>query len=211
MIRNRNRFIATAIIVAAARNGVIGQSGAMPWHIPSDLQFFKKTTYGKPIIMGQKTWSSLQRKPLPGRLNIVLTRRADFAAPGAAICRSLAEAVALAKAEAAGTHENEIFIIGGGEIFRQALPLADKIYLTQIQADIDGDTFFPAVSPALWRQIAAAPVKQGEGDSHSYRLLTYEKAPAYKRRPGAQPRVYGKLRKFVASLKSFPLISRFYS
>jgi len=211
MIRDRHSLIATAIIAAAARNGVIGKGGAMPWHIPSDLQFFKKTTYGRPVIMGQKTWASLKRRPLPGRLNIVLTRRADFAAEGATICRSLAEAVRLAKAEAAKTHENEIFIIGGGEIFRQALPLADKIYLTEIQADIAGDTFFPALSPARWRQAAAAPIQQGEGDSHSYCLLTYEKAPAHKRRFGAEQYAYGKLRKFVASLKSFPLISRFYS
>jgi len=161
-----------AIIVAAARNGVIGRGGAMPWHIPSDLYYFKDKTLGKPVIMGQKTWESLKRKPLPGRVNIVLTRQQDWRADGADTAHSLSEAIEIASKN----NSDEIFIIGGGEIFRQALPLADTIYLTEIQADIEGDTLFkPDLSSEHWRNIEASPAQKNEIDSHSYRFLVYRR------------------------------------
>jgi len=165
-----------SIIAAVARNGTIGNNGAMPWHLPGDLRYFKQVTMGKPVIMGQKTWESLSQRPLPGRANIVMTRRRDFAAKGAYIAHSLDEAVQIAANQAAANNQGEIFIIGGGAVFAQALPLADKIYLTQILADIAGDTFFKPLLPArCWQKSEiAAPILPGE-DSHAYRFLLYKR------------------------------------
>ncbi|KAA6204896.1 MAG: dihydrofolate reductase [Candidatus Tokpelaia sp.] len=165
-----------SIIAAAARNGTIGSNGVMPWHLPGDLRYFKRVTQGKPVIMGQKTWQSLPRRPLPGRANIVLTRQRAFAAPGAFIAHSLEEAVQIAADWAAAKNIREIFIIGGGTVFAQALPLADKIYLTQILADIDGDTFFKPSLPAhIWQKSEkAAPVLSAK-DSHAYHFLLYQR------------------------------------
>jgi len=165
-----------SIIAAAAANGTIGRNGAMPWHLPGDLRYFRQMTMGKPVIMGQKTWESLSRRPLPGRANIVLTRQRRLVAPGAYIAHSFAEAVHIAAAQAAAKGQEEIFIIGGGAVFAQALPLADKIYLTRILADIAGDTFFKPSLPAhIWQKSEkAAPALSGE-DSHAYRFLLYQR------------------------------------
>lgn len=164
-----------AILVAIAGNGVIGRDGGLPWRLSSDLKRFKADTMGKPIIMGRKTWASIGR-PLPGRLNIVVTRDRGFRAEGAEIAGSLEEAITLATVRArcmAGA--DEICVIGGGEIYRQALPLADRLYVTHVLADVDGDTRFPPIDPALWHQVQATDVPPGEKDSHATRYTVYER------------------------------------
>jgi dihydrofolate reductase len=135
-----------ALIVARARNGVIGRDGGLPWKIPGELAHFKRTTMGHPVVMGRRTWESIGR-PLPGRRNIVVTRNADFAAAGAEVAASLDAALALC----AGS--NEVFVIGGAELYAQALPRASRAVVTEIDADYDGDAHFPALSPAEWQVV----------------------------------------------------------
>lgn len=145
-----------ALIVAAARNHVIGCNNQLPWHLPQDLQHFKSITMGKPIIMGRKTFESIGR-PLPGRTNIVITRQAAWAAPGVQVAHSLASALTLVQGlQPADEQQNdEVMVIGGAEIYGHALPLATKVYLTRIAADIEGDAFFPELSAAEWQMISA--------------------------------------------------------
>lgn len=133
------------LIAATARNGVIGGGNRLLWRIPEDFAFFKKTTYGSPVLMGRKTWESIGRA-LPGRLNIVITRRRLSVPKGVLVVRSLSEAI-----EAAGGAER-LFVTGGGEIYRQAMPLADKIWLTSIDQDFEGDTWFPTIPRAKFRK-----------------------------------------------------------
>ena len=132
------------LVAAVARNGVIGAHGKLPWHLPEDLQHFKKLTLGHPVIMGRRTWASLG-KPLPGRENIVITRQPGFAAPGANVAASLEGAIALC------TGEGLAFVIGGAEIYAAALPLADGLVLTEIDGDYEGDTRFPDWDRKAWR------------------------------------------------------------
>jgi dihydrofolate reductase len=135
------------LIVARARNGVIGKDNAMPWKIPGEQAYFKRVTMGHPIIMGRKTWESIGR-PLPGRRSIVVSRNAAFSAPGAEVVHDLQAAMALCAGAA------ETFVIGGAELYRLALPLADRLLITEIDRDFDGDTFFPAPDPAQWQESA---------------------------------------------------------
>lgn len=132
-------------IVAAAENDVIGREGQLPWHLPADLAHFKQRTMGRPVVMGRRTWESIGR-PLPGRLNVVLSHRADFAPEGAVVARSLDEALALP--EVAGAEE--VMIIGGARLFEEALPRCDELELTRVHATFEGDTFFH-FDPAEWR------------------------------------------------------------
>ncbi len=133
-----------SIIVAMGRNGVIGKDNSLIWHLPADLKYFKHTTMGKPVIMGRKTFDSVG-KPLPGRTNIIVTRRKDYGVPGCLTAGSVEQAIELVAGEP------EVFIAGGGEIYRQALPLADRLYITIIDHDFDGDTFFPDISEKRWK------------------------------------------------------------
>ncbi len=135
------------IIVAIARNGVIGCEGRMPWHLPEDLKHFKELTMGRTVVMGRKTFESIG-KPLPGRTNVVVTRQQDFETQGVQVVHSLAEAVA---------KYPDAFIIGGAEVYRQALPLADELYITRIEADYEGDTKFPEFDPADWKLVSSEP------------------------------------------------------
>lgn len=140
-----------ALVVAMAQNCVIGRANAMPWHLPSELQFFKRLTLGKPIIMGRKTHQSIGRV-LPGRQNIVVSRNADLQlAPGCILATSLDDALRIARLSAGST--GEIMLIGGAELYRQGLPLADRIYLTRVEAEVEGDTFFPALPAAQWHEV----------------------------------------------------------
>ena len=127
-----------SLIVAASTNNVIGVQGSLPWHLPADLKRFKSLTMGKPIVMGRRTFESIGR-PLPGRRNIIITRQTDYPAAGCDIVSSVDAAVA------AAADGDEVMVIGGGEIYRQFLPLAERIYLTRVAAEIDGDTRFPAL------------------------------------------------------------------
>ncbi len=129
------------VIVAIARGGVIGCRGRMPWHLPEDLRYFKEVTMGGVVVMGRKTFESIGR-PLPGRINVVVTRQADFAPPGVEVAHSLEEAV---------ERHPDAFIIGGAEIYRQAMPMAGELYITEIDADYEGDTRFPEYDRAEWQ------------------------------------------------------------
>lgn len=165
-----------AIYVAIAENGVIGREGALPWRLSSDLKRFKADTMGKPIIMGRKTWESFPKRPLPGRLNIVITRDPAFRAECAETVRSLDEAIALAKARGrcmAGA--DEICVIGGGEIYRQALPLADRLHVTHVLAEVEGDTRFPEIDGDIWQAVRVVDAPAGEKDSHATRYTVYER------------------------------------
>ncbi len=155
------------LIAAVARNRVIGAGNALPWRLPEDLKRFKSLTLGHPIIMGRKTWESLGR-PLPGRTNIVVSRSADFAAPGGAVVGSLEASVAMA----ASTGADEAFVIGGAEIYRQALPLAHRLQLTEIDRDFAGDAHFPAFDAAQWRETAR---ELHHAAGFDYAFVTYER------------------------------------
>lgn len=132
-----------SLIAARSRNGAIGRNGDMPWHLPEDLKYFKRTTMGHPMIMGRKTFDSMGA--LPGRRSIVVTRQPDWTAPGVETASSFDHAMALVA-------DDDVFIVGGAQIYQQALPFADQILLTEIDRDVDGDTFFPSFSAGDWRE-----------------------------------------------------------
>ncbi len=158
-----------ALVVAVSRNGVIGRGGGLPWHLSSDLKLFKAITLGKPIIMGRKTWESLPRKPLPGRVNIVITRKAGFVGEGAVVVHTLEQAVA-----AAGDVE-EIAVIGGGEIYNLFLTRANRIYRTDVDLDVEGDTLFAALSPTEWTETSSEDFPQGPNDSAAFTLRIFDR------------------------------------
>lgn len=155
-----------ALVVAVAKNGVIGREGGLPWRIPSDLKRFKAITMGKPVVMGRKTWEGLPRKPLPGRTNIVITRHLGFAAQGASVAHDAAAALAIAEAE----RPAEVAVIGGGEIYRLFLPLASRLYLTEVDLTTTGDTYFPAFDPAHWHEVSREVHEAEPGDTTGYVL-----------------------------------------
>ena len=158
-----------SLIYAQSRNGIIGRDGGLPWHISSDLKRFKELTMGKPVIMGRKTWDSLPRKPLPGRVNIVVTRQKDFAADGAVVVQSIDEAM---------QHANiteEICIIGGAEIYRLFLPMAQRIYLTEVAIDVAGDAKAPVLEPKDWKLISQEYHAQGPKDDAAFTLEVLER------------------------------------
>ena len=156
-----------------ARNRVIGRNGDLPWQLPADLRHFKSVTMGKPIIMGRKTFESIGR-PLPGRKNIVVTRRANFVSDGVLISNNLTAAIALGKAIASEDNVDEIMVIGGGEIYAKALSDADRLYLTEVHADIDGDTFFPALDRGLWREKSRTS-HAADGDKPGFDFILLER------------------------------------
>ncbi len=164
-----------ALVVAVAENGVIGSGGGLAWKISDDLKWFKKITLGKPIVMGRKTFDSIG-KALPGRANIVVTRSRTFAAEGVTAVASLDAALAAAEAAAKGAGAEEICVIGGGEIYRQTLPRAGRIYLTRVEARVEGDTFFPPIDPAQWRDTAAGGCERSEKNQYSCRFFILDRA-----------------------------------
>lgn len=155
------------LIVAVAKNGVIGANGALPWHIPQDLKRFKTLTLGKPIIMGRKTWDSLPRKPLPGRTNIVVTRDAGFHAEGAVIVHSIGDALARAMQE----HAPEIMVIGGQAIFAATLPRATRIHWTRIMAETEGDAVMPPLDAKQWQEVAQEGPFESGGLHYAFAVL----------------------------------------
>ena len=144
-----------SLIVAAAQNNVIDINNQLPWHLPQDLQYFKATTLGKPIIMGRKTFESIGR-PLPGRTNIVITRQDGWTAPGVLIAKTIEDAISLAHQERNDKQQpvKEIMVIGGAEIYRSTLPIADRVYLTQIHKHIIGDAYFPELPVSEWKKVS---------------------------------------------------------
>jgi dihydrofolate reductase len=164
-----------ALVVARARNGVIGKAGAIPWRLSTDLKRFKALTMGKPVIMGRKTWDSLPFKPLPGRLNIVLTRDQSFEPKGAVACDSFAEALSMAREQAEEDGAAEICVIGGGEIYALALPRAARIYLTEVALEPEGDAVFPDPDPALWREVSREAHPAGDKDEAPFVIRVLER------------------------------------
>lgn len=157
------------LVVARAETGVIGARGRIPWHLPEDLRRFRRLTIGKPCIMGRRTWESLPKRPLPERLNIVVTRDPEFRPPGAEIANSLEAAIVRGEKENA----DEIVVIGGAEIYQAAMPRTDVIYLTEIHADFAGDAFFPAVDTSQWSE--ASRLEHVSADGLRYSFVTLER------------------------------------
>jgi dihydrofolate reductase len=164
-------------VVAIAENGVIGAGGAIPWRLKSDMQRFKALTIGKPVIMGRKTFESLPR-PLPNRTNIVITRDADYRAPGAIVTTSAADAGAVARGDALRRSAGEIAVIGGAEIYRQWFDRADRLEVTEVHARPDGDTHFD-IDKAQWDEIARVRHPAGPDDSADYSYVTYRRRPPH--------------------------------
>lgn len=160
------------IVVAVSRNGIIGRDGDMPWRLSSDLKRFKALTLGKPVIMGRKTFQSIG-KPLPGRPNVVISRDAGFSAEGVTVVHSLDHAIDVAARLAAESGVEEICILGGGEIYRQAMSHADQLLITHVEAEVDGDTSFPAIDPAVWEVDSELAVPAGEKDNYPTRFVSY--------------------------------------
>jgi dihydrofolate reductase len=158
------------LIVARARNGVIGRENQLPWRLPEDLAFFKRTTMGAPIVMGRKTHESIGR-PLPGRRNIVVSRDATRRYTGCDVVPSLDDALALAARDSAA----EAFLIGGAELYRQGLPMAHKLIVTEIDADFAGDTSFPAPDPAVWEELSREPHRTNAPNDFDYAFVTYRR------------------------------------
>ncbi len=163
------------LVVARARNGVIGRDGDLPWRLRSDLQRFKAITLGKPCIMGRRTWESLPLKPLPGRLNLILSRDESFAARGAVVCTTLDEAVEIARETAEEDAVGEICVIGGVALFEKALPRARRIYLTEVEAEPEGDVLFPAFDEGAWVEVSSEAHPPGEKDDHGFVFRVLEK------------------------------------
>ena len=161
--------------VARARNGVIGKDGGLPWRIPSDLAIFKRVTMGKPVIMGRKTWDSLPRKPLPGRMNIVLSRDGSFEPKGALVCEELNDALQIGKEHAEEDGVEEVCVIGGASLFAGALPKARRMYLTEVDAEVEGDVMFPAFDEAAWREVTAERHEPAEGDDLAFTFRVLER------------------------------------
>ncbi len=157
-----------SIIVAMAQNRTIGINNTLPWHIPEDLKRFKALTMGHHMIMGRKTFDSIG-KPLPGRTTVIVTRNQGLKVEGCIIAHTLAEAIAVSAGD------NEIFVIGGAEIFAAALPLADTLYFTEIQQDVAGDVFFPEFDKHAWRKITDEPHRQEIPQPLEYHFVTYSK------------------------------------
>ncbi|MCK7596413.1 dihydrofolate reductase [Microbulbifer sp. CAU 1566] len=162
-----------AMIVAMAGNRAIGRENALPWRISGDLQFFKRTTLGKPVVMGRKTFESIGR-PLPGRKNIVITRNPDWRAEGVSLAASLEQALALAAQAAVGDGAEEIMVIGGAEIYRQAMPLAQRLYITEVEAEVEGDAFFPELDET-WKEVGRDCYPASDKDEYNYCLVQYDR------------------------------------
>ena len=169
-----NNTLPLCLIAALGENRVIGVNNSMPWHLPGDFKYFKATTLGKPIIMGRKTWDSLGR-PLPGRLNIVVSRQAGLKLEGAEVYPSLEAAVGRAEEWALEQGVNELMLIGGAQLYEQALPHADRMYLTRVKLKPEGDAWFPDFRAEDWEQTSFQP-NSAEDGKPSYRFEIWEKA-----------------------------------
>lgn len=166
--------IALILIVAVAENGVIGRSGGLPWRLKSDLQHFRALTWGKPVVMGRRTFASIP-KPLKGRTSIVVSRDPAFAAPGIVVAPTLEAALATARGDTLRRGADAIAIVGGQDIFARTLSMADRLEVTEVHARPEGDTFFPPIDPDVWREIGRAAQPAGPGDDAAFTFVTYER------------------------------------
>lgn len=166
--------VSVALIAAVARNGAIGHDNGLPWRLSGDLQFFKRTTLGKPVVMGRKTYESIGR-PLPGRDNIVISRNPEWRADGVECVPSLELALQRARQSAAAGGVGEVMVIGGAQIYRQALPLAARLYLTEVDAEVAGDAFFPELGDC-WVETSRECYPASERDEYNYCLVQYDRS-----------------------------------
>jgi dihydrofolate reductase len=162
-----------SLIAAVTENHVIGKNNDLPWHLPDDMKYFMQTTKGHVVIMGRKNYESLPPKfrPLPERTNILVTRQKNFIAPGCTIVNSLEAGIQIAKQ----SNEQELFIIGGAEIFELSVALADRIYLTEIKTEIEGDTFFPKFDKSKWKEASRRPHAKDDRHKYDFDFVIYEK------------------------------------
>jgi dihydrofolate reductase len=166
-----------SMIAAVAENGVIGAGQAIPWRIPSDFAYFKATTMGKPLIMGRKQFETVG-KPLPGRTNIVVTRQQGYQPGGTLVFSSIDAALAEAQYIAAADGVDEIMIIGGGELYAQLMPQADRLYISHVALNPEGDVRFPEIDPRQWEVVREPQIVPSEKDSATYRVKVYERRKA---------------------------------
>ena len=159
-----------SFVVAASENNVIGKNNQLPWNLPNDLKFFKNTTWAMPVIMGRKTFESTG-KPLPGRTNIVITRRKDWKADGVIAVNNMEEALKAA----ADTDAKEAFIIGGGEIFKDNITTVDKIYITRVHAFIEGDAYFPEIDPTQWKLVSNLDFSTDDRHKYAYSFQLWQR------------------------------------
>ena len=157
-------------IVAASENNIIGRNGNLPWHLPNDFKYFKNKTWAMPVIMGRNTFESMQ-KDLPGRINIVVTKKTDWHPKGVFIVHTISDAVDKAKESEA----KEIFIIGGGKIFNETIQMVDRIYLTRVHATVEGDTAYPEIDKALWKLISEEDHPADEKNNYAYTFEVWER------------------------------------
>ncbi len=162
-----------SLIAALTKNRVIGKDNDLPWRLPDDMKYFMKTTTGHHVVMGRKNYDSLPEKfkPLPSRTNIVVTRQSGFTASGCRVVNSIEEGIDIAKKN----NEHEVFIIGGAQIYRQALPMADYLYLTEIQGEIDGDTFFPEIDKSNWTEFSRKPHPKDDKHRFAFDFVIYKR------------------------------------
>jgi dihydrofolate reductase len=166
--------IAVTFVAAVAENGIIGRGGAMPWRLKSDMRHFRAVTMGKPVVMGRKTFESIGN-PLRGRTNIVVTRDPTYVAAGAVVASSLAAALATARGDALRRGADEIPIIGGGEIYSEAIAIADRLIITEVHLKPEGDTRFPSIDAAHWHEVSRERHAAAEGDAADFSIVIYER------------------------------------
>ena len=166
--------IRLSMMVAKASNNVIGRNNKLPWYLPNDLKYFKQVTFGKPVIMGRKTWESL-KGPLPGRTNIVITRQPDYRAEGAKVVATVEDAITMAENVAFIEGQEEAVIMGGAEIYALALPQTERLYLTEVHADVEGHTFFPEYATAEWQEIGREDFAAEGPNPYDYSCVVYER------------------------------------
>ena len=167
-------MIRLAVIVAAAENGVIGCDNALPWHLPEDLRYFKRVTIGKPIVMGRKTFESIGRA-LPGRSNIVISRNAEFVAEGVQAVVSLDQALALAAEIEVADGVAEVVVIGGAQIYRAAIPRADRLYITEVHARVEGDALLPSIDWTQWLEVGRERFPAADANPYDYSFVVYDR------------------------------------
>lgn len=159
-----------SLLYAMDKNRLIGKNNELPWHLPQDLAYFKRVTMGHTIVMGRKTFDSIG-KPLPGRENIIITRDTSFTCNGCKVIHSINELLNLSREK----NNEELFVIGGAEIFKEILPFSDRLYVTNIHHEFDGDTYFPITNDAEWKLISKEPGKKDEKNPYDYEFVVYEK------------------------------------
>lgn len=167
-------MIKTAAIVAMAENRVIGRQNQLPWRLPEDLKYFKSLTMGKPLIMGRLTFESIGR-PLPGRSNIVVTRNGAWSHPGVLVANDLESAIASARGEAKQQGLDEVMIIGGANVYREAMPLLDILYVTEVHTQLEGDAYFPKIDPLEWLEVNRSESHISEGSGLAYSFVIFQR------------------------------------